>query len=96
LECLVSMYLDWAENFARRQRSLTMAEWANKLDGFLQFNAYEVLENCGRVRRGDAQKRATIEYEKFRVEQDRSYRSDFDKIVDDIKIRKKLPTREPH
>lgn len=91
LERLVSMYLDWAENFARRQRPLTMAEWAQKLDGFLEFNAYEVLDNYGSVKRCDADRRAVSEYEKFRVVQDKAYRSDFDKIVDDIKISKRLP-----
>ena len=91
LERLVSMYLDWAENFARRQRPLTMAEWAEKLDGFLEFNAYEVLDNYGSVKRCDAERRAVSEYEKFRVVQDKAYKSDFDKIVDDIKISKRLP-----
>lgn len=91
LERLVSMYLDWAENFARRQRPLTMEEWAQKLDGFLEFNAYEVLDNYGTVKRAEAERRAVFEYEKFRVVQDKNYKSDFDKIVDDIKISKKLP-----
>ena len=91
LERLVSMYLDWAENFARRQRPLTMAEWAQKLDGFLEFNAYEVLDNYGTVKRTDAERRAVAEYEKFRVVQDKNYKSDFDKIVDEIKISKRLP-----
>jgi hypothetical protein len=93
LERLVSMYLDWAENFARRQRPLTMAEWTKKLDGFLEFNAYDVLENFGKVKREKAEQRAIQEYEKFRVVQDRNYKSDFDKVVDEIKISKRLPKK---
>lgn len=91
LNRLVSMYLDWAENFARRQKVLTMKDWAEKLDGFLEFNAYDVLENYGRVRRDVAERHAVCEYEKFRVVQDRQYKSDFDRVVDDIKVKKKLP-----
>lgn len=93
LNRLVSMYLDFAENFARRQKPMTMKEWAEKLDSFLEFNAYDVLSDYGKKRREEADKRALIQYEKFRVVQDREYKSDFDKIVDDIKINKKLPTK---
>lgn len=87
LERLVSMYLDWAENFARRQKALTMKDWAEKLDGFLEFNAYEILKDFGRVKRSDAERHAIGEYEKFRVVQDMEYKSDFDKVIDEIKIR---------
>lgn len=91
LNRLVSMYLDTAENLARRHKPMTMAEWAEKLDGFLQFNAYEVLKDHGRIRRDIAERHAVTEYEKFRVVQDRDYRSDFDQVVDAIKARKRIP-----
>ena len=91
LDRLVSMYLDFAESFARRQKPLTMKAWAEKLDGFLQFNEYAVLESYGTVKRENAERHAVFEYEKFRVIQDREYKSDFDKVVDEIKIRKRLP-----
>ena len=91
LNRLVSMYLDWAENFARRHVPMTMKDWAEKLDGFLSFNAYEVLNGYGKVTREIAEKRAIAEYEKFRVVQDSEFKSDFDKVVDEIKINKKLP-----
>lgn len=91
LDRLVSMYLDWAENFARRQKPLTMSDWVKKLDGFLEFNAYDVLQTYGKVRRDMAERRAIGEYEKYRVVQDQNYKSDFDKVVEDIKVKKKLP-----
>lgn len=91
LNRLVSMYLDFAENFARRHIAMKMQDWSDKLDDFLAFNAYEVLENHGRVRRDTAEHRAFAEYEKYRVFQDQKYRSDFDKIVDDVRTKKKLP-----
>lgn len=43
LERIVSMYLDYAENQARRQIVMKMQDWVNKLDVFLQFNEYDVL-----------------------------------------------------
>lgn len=91
LNRLVSMYLDFAENFARRHIPMKMQDWAEKLDGFLRFNAYEVLENYGHVRRDLAEKKAFAEYEKFRVIQDARYKSDFDQIIDEIRVKKRLP-----
>ena len=49
LNHVVVMYLDYAELQARKQRRMTMAEWAGKLDAFLRFNEYDVLDNPGRV-----------------------------------------------
>ena len=94
LDRLVSMYLDWAENFARRNKALTMKDWVQKLDGFLEFNAYEVLSTHGKTKREQAERHAIQEYEKFRIIQDQEYRSDFDKVVDEIKVRKVLPKSE--
>lgn len=91
LNRLVSMYLDWAENFARRQMPMQMKDWVQKLDGFLEFNAYSVLNSYGAVRRDAAERVAISEYEKFRVIQDLEYRSDFDEVVDTVKAKQKLP-----
>jgi hypothetical protein len=96
LNRLVSMYLDWAENFARRRVALTMKDWAAKLDGFLQFNAYDVLAGYGRVSHDAAVRSASLEYEKFRVIQDQQFKSDFDEVVDQIKISKRLPKSAEH
>jgi len=89
LNRLVSMFLDFAENFARRKNVLTMQDWVQKLDDFLAFNAYEVLTNFGKTRRESAEQHAINEFEKFRVIQDKTYESDFDKIVEKIKTNKK-------
>jgi hypothetical protein len=87
LNRLVSMYLDTAEGFARRQKAMTMQQWAEKLDGFLEFNAYEVLRDFGQVRREVADRRAAGEYEKFRIIQDREYKSDFDRVVEEVRTK---------
>lgn len=81
LERIVSMYLDYAENQAGRQITMTMQDWANKLDAFLQFNEYDILQDAGHVSHEVAAKLAEKEYEKFRIIQDRTFESDFDREV---------------
>ncbi|MCB9347214.1 MAG: virulence RhuM family protein [Lewinellaceae bacterium] len=81
LERIVTMYLDYAENQAKRQIPMTMEEWASKLDAFLQFNEYDVLQNAGKVSAKVAKELADKEYEKFNKKQDRLYESDFDKAI---------------
>ncbi len=90
---LVSMYLDMAESFARRHKQMTMKDWAERLDGFLEFNGYDILQNFGSVKRETAERHALAEYDKFRVTQDRDYVSDFDEIVDEIKSNMRLPKK---
>ena len=50
LDQIVTMYLDYAETQARRRRTMTMAQWAERLDAFLQFNERELLTHAGTVR----------------------------------------------
>jgi hypothetical protein len=82
LNRIVSMYLDYAESQAERQNAMTMADWVEKLDGFLKFNDYEILLDAGKVSARVAKKLVEEEYEKFRPIQDREYESDFDKLVE--------------
>lgn len=79
LERIVSMYLDYAENQAARQIPMKMKDWIEKLDAFLKFNEYQILNNAGKVKNSVAKQLAEEEYEKFRVVQDREFESDFDK-----------------
>ena len=79
LERIVGIYLDYAENQAARQRPMRMADWAERLDAFLQFNEYEVLADAGRVSHEVARQLAETEYEAFRVAQDRDYIGDFER-----------------
>lgn len=81
LNRIVTMYLDYAENQAARQIPMTMKDWVEKLDAFLQFNDYSVLKNAGSISAEVAKELATKEFEKFRVIQDEDYESDFDKEV---------------
>ena len=81
LNRIVSMYLDFAENQAKRGVVMKMSDWIAKLDAFLEFNGYEILQNLGKVKRNIANVTALKEYEAFRVQQDKEYLSDFDKMV---------------
>ncbi|MBN2635907.1 MAG: virulence RhuM family protein [Prolixibacteraceae bacterium] len=85
LNRIVTMYLDYAENQAARQIPMSMKDWVQKLDAFLQFNDYSVLKNTGSISAEIAKELATKEFEKFRVIQDEDYESDFDKEVKRIK-----------
>lgn len=85
LNRIVTMYLDYAENQAARQIQMTMKDWVEKLDAFLQFNDYSVLKNAGSISAEIAKELATKEFEKFRVIQDEDYESDFDMEVKRIK-----------
>jgi hypothetical protein len=84
LNRIVSMYLDYAENQAKRQILMKMEGWVNKLDAFLQFNEYDVLNNAGKVSAVVAQKLAYKEYDKFKIIQNKNYESDFDKILKEM------------
>lgn len=81
LNRIVTMYLDFAELQAERQIPMKMQEWADRLDAFLQFNQYDVLNNPGKVSAAVAKKTAEKEYEKFRIIQDEKFISDFDEEV---------------
>jgi len=89
LNRIVTMYLDYAESQAERQNAMTMEDWIEKLDGFLEFNDYEILQDAGKVSAKVAKKLAEEEYEKFRPIQDREFESDFDKLVEETKKKKK-------
>jgi len=62
---IVTMYLDYAERQARQRKTVTMEQWADKLDGFLEFNEQELLTHAGKVKAQIASKLATDRYEEF-------------------------------
>ncbi len=81
LDRFVTMYLDYAEDQAERNIPMTMEDWANKLNAFLQFNERDILENPGTVSQAIAKTFAESEFEKYRIVQDRLFESDFDRLV---------------
>jgi len=85
LELIVTAYLDSAELMARRHIPMTMKDWAKRLDAFLQFSEYEILNDAGRVNAEVAKAFAESEFEKYRIVQDKLFQSDFDKLIEGIK-----------
>lgn len=65
LNRIVVMYLDYAEDQAKRRQAVTMAGWADKLDAFLSFNDRDVLTHAGKLRMDVAQKLAAERFEIF-------------------------------
>lgn len=62
---IVTMYLDYAERQARQRKTVTMEQWAEKLDAFLSFNEHELLTHAGRVKAEVAKEIAERRYEEF-------------------------------
>jgi hypothetical protein len=85
LERIVTMYLDYAELQATRNIPMTMEDWKKRLDAFLQFTEYEILHDSGKVTAEIAKTFAESEYEKYRIVQDRLYKSDFDKLIETVR-----------
>ena len=79
LNRIVSMYLDYAEDQAEQGNVMTMKDWAEKLNAFLQFNQKDILQNTGKVTATIAKEFAEQEYEKYKPIQDKLFESDFDK-----------------
>lgn len=81
LNRIVSMYIDYAEFQASRGKTMYMRDWSEKLDAFLKFNEQDILQDAGRVSHEVAVALAEKEFESFRVEQDKCFESDFDRMV---------------
>lgn len=79
LNRIVGMYLDYAENLAEKHIPMQMQDWVEKLDAFLSFNEYEILSNPGKVSAEVAKRLVEERFEQFRVKQDETYISDFDR-----------------
>ncbi len=91
LNRLVNMFLDHAENLADKGKKMSMEDWRQKLDIFLRFNEYEVLQGYGNIKKQIADGYAQEQYDKFKPIQDKKHLSDFDKVVNQIKSTGKLP-----
>ena len=82
---MVTAYLDFAETMTMRHIPLTMADWEQRLNSFINLFEYGMLKDSGRVTAEIARLHAETEFEKYRVIQDRLYMSDFDRFLLEIK-----------
>ena len=81
LERMVSAYLDLAEMQAMRHIPMTMADWEERLNGFLTLWDHEILKDNGKISAEMAKIHAETEFEKYRIVQDKIYISDFDELL---------------
>lgn len=84
LNRMVSAYLDFAENMANRHIPLTMADWEKRLNKFIEMFEYGLLQDAGKVTAEIAKLHAETEFEKYRIVQDRLYKSDFDLFLEEL------------
>ena len=73
-----------AEMHAMRKVPMTMADWEERLSGFLKLWDREILQDAGKVTAEIARTHAESEFEKYRIVQDRLFVSDFDKMLENI------------
>ena len=85
LELIVSAFLDLAENRAKRHIPMTMEDWATRIDKFLLADDLDVLKDAGKISHQIACDKALTEFEKYRIKQDKLYKSDFDLLLEEIK-----------
>ena len=85
LNLLTTAFLDIAERRAKRHILTNMADWKAVLEQYLKVSDADVLPNAGTISHEQAEKKSHEEYEKFRRLQDRTFLSDFDKLIEELK-----------
>ncbi|AGH80034.1 hypothetical protein PCNPT3_00460 [Psychromonas sp. CNPT3] len=66
LNRLVTSYLEFSELQARNGKLMKMADWANKLNNFLQLSDFDILTHAGKISAEQAKQKAKKEYDKYR------------------------------
>ena len=85
LQRMVTAYLDYAESMTLRHIPLTMADWEQRLNGFINLFEYGLLNDAGRVSAEIARLHAETEFEKYRIIQDKLFLSDYDRFLLEMK-----------
>lgn len=83
---LVNTVLDFAQRMADRHIPMTMEDWAKRIDIILEAGGDAILNDSGQITAEYAKRYAESEFEKYRVIQDRLYKSDFDNFDDGEKF----------
>lgn len=65
LNRIFTMWLDFAEDQARRRKEVFLKDWADRLDAFLKINERDVLDGAGRISKKQADAHAENQYEQF-------------------------------
>ena len=82
LNRLVTMFIDYAELMAEDEQLMSMQDWLDETDRFLENNRRKVLDGKGRISREAAAKKVGAIYDEFRKKQDAEYISDFDRQME--------------
>lgn len=93
LNRIVTMYLDYAEDQAKRHRQIFMRDWRKKLDAFLQFNERDILTHTGKVTKAVADKLATEHYNEFNSKR-LSQEAESEAFADDYELKQILATEK--
>ena len=83
---LVNSILDFAQRMADRHIPMTMEDWAKRIDIVLEAGGDAVLNDAGKITAEYAKEYAESEFEKYRIIQDRLFKSDFDKFDEEDKL----------
>ena len=73
------MFIDFAELRALNQQIMTMKDWLKLIERFLNYTDQQILRHAGKISHSMALAKAEEEYEKYRVQRDKEYLSDFDR-----------------
>ena len=84
LNLLTTAFIDTAEDRARRHLIMKMSDWKSLLERYLNFQERDILPDAGSVSHDEAEAKALAEYEKFWRIQDKTIRSDFDKLIEGL------------
>ena len=93
LQLIVSAFLDLAEARAKRNIPMTMADWATRIDKFLLSDDRDILKDAGKISHEIACDKALTEFEKYRIKQDKLYKSDFDMLMEESEEKYKCYTK---
>ena len=83
LELIVSAFLDLAEARAKRNIPMTMEDWTIRIDKYLLADDRNILKDAGKISHEIACDKALTEFEKYRIKQDKIYKSDFDLLIEE-------------
>lgn len=81
LQRIVNAFLELAEGRAKKNIPMTMEDWAFRIDKFLLGDDRDILKDAGKISHEIMTDKALTEFEKYRIKQDKLYKSDFDEFL---------------
>ena len=83
LELIVTAFFFFLEARAKQNIPMTMEDWAMRIDKYLLSDDRDILKDAGKISNEIACDKALTEFEKYRIKQDKLYKSDFDKMLEE-------------